>query len=202
NFTDEIYELFEAEREGFELRQALGLFSNSDAVVIQHHIDNLIKFGKKYDLEIQIQTKKGNPKWIRTVGCAEWQNKRISHVYGIVQDISEQKEKDLVLQESERKFNAAFELAPIGMGLVSPQGKWIKINRALSNFFEFPPESIKKIPSGNVSLNEDLIKALKSVKNPKRIKQDIYQLENEYVTNKGKVKWGRLNINSVKDEQG
>src|SRR5690606_33766341 len=79
---------------------------------------------------------------------------------------------------------------------------WIKINRALSNFFEFPPESIKKIPSGKVSLNEDLIKALKSVKNPKRIKQDIYQLENEYVTNKGKVKWGRLNINSVKDEQG
>ncbi|HLU88517.1 MAG TPA: PAS domain S-box protein [Cyclobacteriaceae bacterium] len=202
NFTDEIYDLFDVEKDQFDIRKGYYSLLDEDAPQLQHHLDNLIKYGKKYDIELPIKTKKGVTKWIRSVGSAEWQGKQLTHVFGVVQDISERKEKDLILQQSERRFDAAFELAPIGIGLVSPEGKWIKVNMALSNFFEFSPEMQKEIPHGNVELHQDLKKVWKSVNQPGNNKPEIHQFEDEYTTQTGKVKWGRLSINSVRDEQG
>ena len=40
-------------------------------------------------------------------------------------------EKSLRLQESEERFRAAFLNAPIGIGLIDPDGAWLQVNRAL-----------------------------------------------------------------------
>jgi len=41
-------------------------------------------------------------------------------------------EKTLALEQSERRFRTAFANAPIGMGLVSPDGRWAQVNGALA----------------------------------------------------------------------
>ncbi len=41
-------------------------------------------------------------------------------------------EKTVALEDSERRFRTAFANAPIGMGLVAPDGRWAQVNRALS----------------------------------------------------------------------
>jgi PAS domain S-box-containing protein len=41
-------------------------------------------------------------------------------------------QKTLALEESERRFRTAFANAPIGMGLVAPDGRWAQVNRALA----------------------------------------------------------------------
>jgi diguanylate cyclase (GGDEF)-like protein/PAS domain S-box-containing protein len=39
--------------------------------------------------------------------------------------------KETALHESEERFRRAFDDAPIGMGLISPDGHWLRVNRAL-----------------------------------------------------------------------
>ncbi|MBK6724731.1 MAG: PAS domain S-box protein [Acidobacteria bacterium] len=41
------------------------------------------------------------------------------------------------LRESEERFRSAFDYAPIGIGLVSPTGKWLKANRALTEILGY-----------------------------------------------------------------
>ena len=47
----------------------------------------------------------------------------------IIKDISDRKQMEIVLQESEEGFRLAFEEAAIGMTLVSFDGHFIKANR-------------------------------------------------------------------------
>ena len=48
-----------------------------------------------------------------------------------VVDISERRRREQALAEAEDRFRSAFDNAPIGMALVAPDGRFIKVNRAL-----------------------------------------------------------------------
>ncbi len=202
HMTDEIYDIYEVNKDDFKVLESVNYYIGDHATLLQQHLDDLLKYGKGFDLELKILTGKGNIKWVRIVGCAEWYQGRIAFVYGILQDINEKKGNHLILQESERRFNAAFELAPLGIGLVSPDGKWIKVNLALSHFFEFTEEELKKISLGELKLYEECKEALNLAKKSKKNKSDIYQMEKEFHTKNGMVKWGRFNVNPVKDKVG
>ncbi len=50
---------------------------------------------------------------------------------GIVQDISERQEAELALRAAQRRFEAAFDEAPIGMILMDADGRNVRVNRAI-----------------------------------------------------------------------
>ncbi len=55
----------------------------------------------------------------------------ITGYIGVVGDISERKQREAALRESEERFRRAFDDAPIGIALVKPDGHWLKVNRVL-----------------------------------------------------------------------
>jgi PAS domain S-box-containing protein len=56
-------------------------------------------------------------------------------------------EKNAALQESEERFRTAFANAPIGIGLMSTDGTWLEVNRALSTLLGHPAsELVGKAP--------------------------------------------------------
>lgn len=62
---------------------------------IKTAIAKAIEKGEPYDLELQIVTKKGNVRWVHTVGKPELVNGKAIRIYGSTQDITERKqEKD------------------------------------------------------------------------------------------------------------
>jgi diguanylate cyclase (GGDEF)-like protein/PAS domain S-box-containing protein len=50
------------------------------------------------------------------------------------------------LMIGEERFRTAFELAPIGMGLVTPQGRWIEVNSALCHLFGYTRDEMLDRP--------------------------------------------------------
>src|SRR4029453_257806 len=53
------------------------------------------------------------------------------HVEELNRFIAEQDRISKALQESEAHFRTAFDYAAIGMALVSPKGRWLRVNRSL-----------------------------------------------------------------------
>lgn len=197
NLTDELYQIYEREKSAFDVQGTSLYYLKDDQSLVQQHIDGLLESGEKFDEELQLITGKGLKKWVRLIGNAEWQNGELSHVYGIIKDIDEKKKKDLILQENERLFNAAFELAPLGIGLLSKDGKWLKANTSLSYFFELSEKELMDTSIQDLNLSNEEDKPFKwdwIVQNNRQ----SFQLEKKYVTKSEKVKWGKVNISSVK----
>ena len=49
---------------------------------------------------------------------------------------------DLRLVESEARFRGAFEFAAIGMALVAPDGRWLRVNPSLCRIVGYSPEEL------------------------------------------------------------
>ena len=60
-------------------------------VLINQKVRDLIEKGKPYDEELQIVTQKGNIKWVRTIGEADFLEGKCLRIYGSFQDIDEKK---------------------------------------------------------------------------------------------------------------
>lgn len=61
---------------------------------------NAAAFGTAFDDEFEIQTLKGNHKWVRVLGVGEFQDEAVVRVFGIVQDITEQVKQREMIEEA------------------------------------------------------------------------------------------------------
>lgn len=53
-------------------------------------------------------------------------------------EVVKHRQTDKILQESEESFSGAFKHAPIGMALIAPDGRWLKVNRMLCALVGYP----------------------------------------------------------------
>ncbi len=67
---------------------------------IEQVVDEAIQHGTPYDEELQIITEKGNKRWVRTIGNADFKNGVCVRLYGSFQDIHERKIIEEQLKES------------------------------------------------------------------------------------------------------
>ena len=72
-------------------------------------IERAIATGEPFDEELQIITAKGNERWVRALGKAEFQDGRCVRLYGTFQDIHEHKLAEMVRSESDERFRQIAE---------------------------------------------------------------------------------------------
>ncbi len=80
--------------------------------IIEEAVNRAIIYGEPFDLELEIITAKGNLRNVHTIGQVDIENRR---VYGFFQDISERKQLENIIKESELNFRSLFEKGPIGI---------------------------------------------------------------------------------------
>ena len=100
-------------------------------------------------------------KWVAitgTVRCDE--NGEPLRVEGVTLDITERKEAELRLRESEARFRAIFENAGIGIALVGRDGVPVASNPALEQLLGYSSAELRKMHFGEFThagrLNQDL----------------------------------------------
>lgn len=109
---------------------------------VKAFIDNDLKKGKPFDFEAPIITAKGNERWIRAIGNAEFFNGKAIRFYGSLQDIHNQKIAEFELQKSLEERNNILE--SIGDAFFAVNRDWIVTywNREAENVLERKRESI------------------------------------------------------------
>jgi len=82
----------------------IGFYSDESQEKIKQAIQEAIDKAVSYDLELEMVSAAGKKKWIRTMGMPIMERGRVIKIRGIFQDITERKQKDVALQESEEKY--------------------------------------------------------------------------------------------------
>lgn len=108
-----------------------------------------------------------------------------------------------VLQQTERRFSAAFEFAPIGVGLVSPDGeRWLRANRALCDLLGYSEEELQQLTVQEVSHPEDANQSLSAVRRGIDAETDNVQLEKRYIHRDGHIINVLVSISLIRDPNG
>jgi two-component system sensor histidine kinase/response regulator len=115
-------------------------------------------------------------------------------------DVTAVRQAGQALQESEERFAGAFEHAPIGLALVSPDGRWLKVNRALCELVGYSEPELLIRTFQDITHPEDLETDLDNVR--RMIAGEIlsYQMEKRYVHARGHLVTVLLNVSLVRDD--
>ena len=76
---------------------------------IAYHFNLCATLGTTYNLELQITTPKGNVKWVRSIGQADFSSGVCKRVYGTFQDITKVKEASLALEQEKEKLQSIIQ---------------------------------------------------------------------------------------------
>jgi diguanylate cyclase len=116
--------------------------------------------------------------------------------------IVERDEVEKALRTSEERFRHAFDDAPIGMSLVNPDGRWLKVNRALNNMLGYTEAELLATDFQHVTHPDDLTKDLELVRQVLAGTIPSYRMEKRYFHKTGKVIFASLSVSLVRDRDG
>jgi two-component system, sensor histidine kinase and response regulator len=121
---------------------------------------------------------------------------------GITQDITERKQAEKALQESEQRFGSAFRDAAIGIALVGQDGRFLQVNRSLCRIVGYSEEELLEKTFQEITHPDDLQADVEQVRRMLAGEIKTYHIEKRYFHKNGHVVWILLSVSLVHDQEG
>ena len=107
------------------------------------------------------------------------------------------KKQSDALRESEERFRSAFHHAPIGIGLLSASGKWLKVNRALCTILGYAEAEFLSTDLDAVLFPEDQGRTAAKLRQVVAGNIASWQEEQRYLHKAGHTVWASWSVSSA-----
>ena len=101
-------------------------------------VSRAIRIGAPFDVEVQIITAKGNKRWVRGIGCAEFKDGICVRLYGTLQDIDGRKTAEMALVESEERLRFLVQNSSDSLVIINADGTQRYVSPAAERITGFP----------------------------------------------------------------
>jgi PAS domain S-box-containing protein len=116
--------------------------------------------------------------------------------------LAEREAAEEALREGEERFRSALDNAPIGMALVAPDGRFLRVNRALSEIVGYSEADLLARTFQDITHPDDLAADLAFVRQMLDREIRVYQMEKRYLHSDGHEVWVLLSVSLVWDDDG
>lgn len=117
-------------------------------------------------------------------------------------DITERKQMEEAFRESEERFRATFNQAAVGIGHVTPDGHWLRINQKYCDVVGYTEKEIKTLTINEITHPDDLAASMHLYQQLLEGKLKNYSLEKRYIRKDGSTVWVNLTASMVFDTNG
>ncbi|MBL1175633.1 MAG: PAS domain S-box protein [Pantanalinema sp. GBBB05] len=156
-----------------------------------------------YDQEYRVLRPDGSVCWVHDRGFPiASENDQIQWVTGIAEDITSRKQAEAALRESEDRFRSAFDNAPIGIALVSLDGRWLKVNPALCDILGYSEAELLTKTFQDITHPEDLDADINYMNQLLAGEIRSYTLKKRYIDRWEHIIWILLDASLIRDAQG
>ncbi len=117
-------------------------------------------------------------------------------------DITTRKRAEADLEAAEERFRLAFEHAPIGMAIVAPDGRFMRVNRALCEMTGYPRRALLRYTLDDITHPDDIELDREQVGSLLAGRVRSYRIEKRHVNVSGDTLWVTLSVSLVRDGNG
>jgi PAS domain S-box-containing protein len=123
-------------------------------------------------------------------------------VCAVARDLTERKEAEEAIRESEERFRTAFEDSPIGVALVGLDRSHLKVNRAYCQMLGYSEEELLAKPHPEIIHPDDHEESADRIRGILDEGAEPYALERRYFHADGHEVWSLSNISLIRDSEG
>ncbi|SDF32208.1 PAS domain S-box-containing protein [Methanolobus vulcani] len=200
-WTPEVYNIFETDPDfDTSSQNTLDYYPPGSREIIEEAFNNAIEKAEPYDLELEFVSAKGNHKWIRTIGSPTIENGKVLKVTGTFQDITERKDAEKKLRDSEKKLRLFIEQAPASIMMLDRNMRHIAISHRWLENINRPDQNV--IGLSHYELYPDLSDETKEA-HQRALKGEVIRKDEDMVTlPDGRKIWSRWEARPWKAADG
>lgn len=152
-------------------------------------------------IQYRFRRKDGSWRWIEsTFSNLENSSKQRGIVINF-RDITERKQAEDALRESERKFRQIYENTATGISLANSRGQFLSGNPAILKLLGYSEEEYTCLSIDDISHPDDLVKNKILYKELWDGKRNFFSMEKRNISKNGDIVWGQLTCTIVRDKE-
>lgn len=158
---------------------------------------------KNFEIEHRLYNKDGSIGWLLLQGVqVPADNIKPRRIIGSVTDVTDRKNYEEALKESEEKFRNIFESSGMGMAILRPDGHFIKINKSFCEMMGYKEEELVEINFRNITHPADLQKSVDlTIELLKGESLENRSIEKRYISKNDEVIWALTTVSLIRDSE-
>ena len=123
-------------------------------------------------------------------------------VIGAMQDLTEQKEGEASLRQSEERFRRVFEEGPLGLALVGRDYRFLQVNSSLCQMVGYPEAELSGKTFTEITYPDDVRADVELADQLFKREIPFYRIQKRYVKKSGEIIWINLTASMIMGPDG
>jgi two-component system cell cycle sensor histidine kinase/response regulator CckA len=121
----------------------------------------------------------------------------------VARDITERKQMEKALGQSEEQLRAMFDLASVGIAQADPRtGQWLRVNEKMCEITGYSAGELLQLHISDIIFSEDRQSDREVFERVVRGESPDYRMEKRYIRKDGALVWVNVNMTVVRDAAG
>jgi PAS domain S-box-containing protein len=169
--------------------------------VLNSHLEGRVSF---IELEYRLRCKSGEWKWILSRGkiVAYDTDGTPLRMTGTSLDITERKQMEQALRESEERYRAIFNNAAVGINLSDRDTRFLQVNSRSASMLGYTQEELKALTVLDITHPDDREFSMANLSALIDGKIGSYRVQKRYVRRDGEVVWADVHVSAIHNRRG
>ena len=179
--------------------------THPDDVDLDWNLYSELAAGKRQDYQIEKRyyRKDGSQIWARlTVSAVYKPSGELDFALGMAEDITQGKQAEIALRDSEQRFRSVFEESPLGIAMIDRHARILRVNGALGRFLGYSQAELVGSSFSQFTHPADLEGERSGFGKLLNRELESFHLEKRCVRKDGRKVWASLTASSVRGPDG
>ncbi len=120
----------------------------------------------------------------------------------LTSEIEERKQAEKQVRLSEEQFRKLFDEAPLGIVMMGPDRRFIKVNKAFCRMLGYTEQELVGLTIADLTSPDDIPKSQEMMKQLFKGEISSFRIEKRYLKQDGQLVWGNVTVSFFNDENG